>query len=257
MNPNDWGDVIAHQAKQWNGKEFAPGAIEQCMNWVRKVLEQVAHPYTAKVTRTPVDGHWTGPSLASSLAGRDLGEMITSTAKLEAGDILFWDDTYYTGFPPKTITHVGIALSNSQFVHRNTVSKPVNIQPYEGIWRTNFRAGLRVPQLKADPSVKAPVESATVKLWVHQGGSALQLRQELAPGRYSLFSTGSATDGAWLLKVVSVNGVRPAESDVHRVWINGNGATLDLRQGLKPGSYHVVSSGSESGGALLVKLVPR
>lgn len=254
MNPNDWGDVIANQARQWDGKEFAAGAIEQCMNWTRKVLEQVSHPYAAKVTRSPVDGHWTGISLASSLAGRDLGEMITSIDKLEAGDILFWNDTYPTGFPAGTITHVGIALSNAQFIHRNTVSRPVNVQPYAGIWRSLFRCGLRVPQLKADPTVKAPAEAATVRLWVHQGGSALQLRQELAPGRYSVYSTGSSSDGAWLLKLVAQNGVTPTRGEVHRYWLNDNGATLDLREGVKPGSYLVVSSGSD-GGAMLLKLV--
>lgn len=257
MNINDWGDVIAHQAKQWDGKEYNKGAIEQCMNWVRAVLEKVEHPYAAKVTDSPVDGHWTGPSLASSLAGRDLGQMITSIASLEPGDVLFWNDTYSTGFPVGTITHVGIALGPDRFIHRNTVSRPVNIQPYSGMWRSNFRAGLRVPQqIKPEPAVKAPVESATVKVWLHQSGSALQLRQELAPGRYSLFSTGSAADGGWLVKVVDQPGSVPSPSDVHRLWVNANGATLELRSGLKPGSYHVVTSGSQDG-AMLLKLVQR
>lgn len=256
MDPNDWGDVIATQAQKWNGKDFNAGQIEQCMNFVRQVLEDVDHPYADRVTEAPVDGHWTGISLASSLAGRDLGVMVTSISDLEAGDILFWNDTYYTGFPPGTISHVGIALSNRQFIHRNTVSRPVNIQQYAGMWRDLFRCGLRVPQLKATPGVKAPAESATVRLWVHQGGSALQLRQELAPGRYSVYTTGSSEDGAWLLKLVIRPGVRPTPGEVHKAWLNDKGGTLDIRQSVKPGSYSIVSAGAD-GGAMLVKLVPR
>lgn len=255
---NDWGDRIAHQAQQWAGKEFAPGVREQCMNFVRKVLEQVHHPYAAQVTKEPVDKHWTGVSLASSLAGRDLGQMVTKIGALEPGDILFWNDTYDVGreYGPNTITHVGIALGPDRFIHRNTMSAPVNVQPYAGFWREHFRAGMRVPQaIKADNTVKAPPEAATFKLWANTNGTTLALRQPLDRGRYSLFSTGSASDGAWLVKVVDRGeGPSPA-NDTNRIWFNQNGATLDLRQDLDPGSYQVISSGSEAGGAMLNKLL--
>jgi hypothetical protein len=255
---NDWGDVIANEARKWEGTAFRSGVKEQCMNWVRYVLERVHHPYAARTTAEPVDKHWTGPSLASSLAGRDLGAVVTKIAALEPGDVLFWDDTYSTGFPPQTITHVGIALGPDRFIHRNTMAAPVNVQPYAGMWRSHFRCALRVPQtIKADAAVKAPVESATAKIWLNTGGSALQIRQELDRGRYSLYSTGSCSDGAWLIKAVEAPGKVPAANEASRLWINDNGATLELRQDLAPGSYHLVSAGSEIGGALLVKMVKR
>lgn len=257
MNTNDWGDVLAHQALQWNGKSFAPGVKEQCMNWVRKVLEQAQHPYAARVTAAPVDKHWTGPSLASSLAGRDLGAMIVKIEDLEKGDIVTFNDTYYVGreFGRGTITHVGIALGPTSFIHRNTMSAPVNVQPFAGMWKSNFRAGLRVPQtIKADSTVKAPIEAATCKLYLNANGSSLTLRQELDPGSYTLWSSGSTSDGSWLGKLVPRGGVSPSPG-VSRLWL-GNGSTLDLGDVLKPGSYSLVSAGS-AGGAWLLKLVPR
>jgi hypothetical protein len=218
----------------------------------------VHHPYAARVTAKPVDGHWTGPALASSLAGRDLGTMVTKISALEPGDVLFWDDTYPTGFPPRTITHVGLALGPDRFIHRNTMSAPVNVQPYAGMWRDRFRCGLRVPQqIKADPAVKAPLDRTTVKVYSNLNGQSLQLRQPLDRGRYGLYSTGSANDGAWLAKVVERDDRIPVAGDTSRLWVNDNGATLELRQDLDPGTYTVFSSGSEQGGALLLKLVRR
>lgn len=204
MNSNDWGDVIANEAKKWNGTDFRPGVKEQCMNWVRAVLERVSHPYAAKVTTKAVDGHWTGPALASSLAGRDLGEMITDISKLEAGDIVFWNDTYHVpGFGPGTITHVGIALSNEYFIHRNTMASPVNVQPYAGIWKRNFRCALRVPQqIKAEPAVKAPKEEPVEsRTWSNSKGMTLELKEPLPPGRYTVVSAGGE-NGAWITKYV-------------------------------------------------------
>lgn len=256
MNANDWGDLLAATALKWNGVDFHEGQKEQCMNFVRNVFQEAHHPYAAKVTSKPVDGHWTGPSLASSLAGRDLGEMVTKISALEAGDVLFWNDTYSTGFPPGTITHVGIALGPDRFIHRNTVSRPVNIQPYEGMWRSNFRCALRVPQqIKPDAKVVAPLETAMAKLWFNANGATVQVRQELDPGRYSLFSTGSCTDGGWLFKLVDDRAAKPAAQETSRLWVNGNGMTLELRETIKPGSFSVFSSGSEAGGALLLKAV--
>lgn len=252
---NDWGDRIALQAKRWAGIEYRPGVKEQCMSWVREVLQQVQHPYAARVGPNPVDGHWTGISLASSLADRSLGELVTKIRLLEPGDIAFWDDTYWTGFPRGTITHVGICLSNESFVHRSTMSAPVREQAFTGVWRDKFRCALRVPQrISPDPAVKAPAEAATAKWYLHTKGNALQLRQELDPGHYTLYSSGSTADGSWLAKLVS-KGEKPNQGGENRLWL-GNGSTLDLRETLKPGSYSLVSAGSEAG-AWILKLVAR
>lgn len=256
---NDWGDLIAHQALQWNGKEYRPGVKEQCMAWVRKVLEQVQSPFAARVTGSPVDKHWTGPSLASSLAGRDLGQMVTSISELERGDIIVWNDTYDVGreFGPSTITHVGISLGPERFIHRNTMSAPVNIQPFAGMWRSNFRAATRLPQqVKAQPGVKAPDEHALIKVFANLNGGTAVIRQPLDRGWYRLWSTGSADDGGWLVKLVAQTDKAASEGPTSRLWV-GNGATLELRHDLDPGSYAVISAGSEQGGALLLKFARR
>lgn len=200
---NDWGDRIVSAALPLEGQEFRPGVKAQCMNFVRHVLERAKHPYAAKVTSRPVDGHWTGPALASSLAGRDLGQMITRIEDLEPGDVVFWNDTYNTGFPPGTITHVGIALGPEKFIHRNTMSAPVNIQPFAGFWRDRFRCALRVPQeVEPSPGVRAPdpEEHPTSRIWMNSNGATLEVREPIAPGRYSMITAGGA-DGAWLLKL--------------------------------------------------------
>lgn len=257
MNTNDWGDVIAREARKWDGIDFRPGVREQCCNWVRAVLEHVRHPYAARVTKEPLDGHWTGSSLASSLAGRDLGNAITKFDALEPGDLVFWNDTYATGFPAGTITHIGIALGPDEFIHRNTMAAPVNRKPFTGFWRDQFRCGIRVPQaIKPEPNVKAPAETATTKAFQNANGGSLQIRQAVDRRRYSLFTSGNATDGGWMLKWVDRKEGAPTKADTSRLWVNTKGATLELRQDLEPGSYSLVSAGTEEG-ALLVKLVPR
>lgn len=203
---NDWGDKIAATALAWNGHNFKPGVKERCMDWVRTVLAEAHHPYAEVVTEKAVDGHGTGLLVASSLAGRDLGHMVTRIQDLEPGDIIFWNDTYpVRGFPPGTITHVGIALNSQKFIHRNTMSAPVNVQRFTGIWATNFRCALRVKQeMEADPNVNPPAEDepVLVRVWINQNGGTLESREGLPPGRYTIFSAGGDTSGACFLKLV-------------------------------------------------------
>lgn len=134
---------IAEVALSLAGTEFRPGVPEQCMNFVRHVLTLAGHPLADQVTKAPVDGHWTGISLASSLAGRDLGPIIVKPSELQPGDICFWEDTYPTGFPPHTITHVGIYVGNDQIVHRPTKAAPVRQQSFSGYAPSLFRCALR------------------------------------------------------------------------------------------------------------------
>ena len=92
------------------------------MAFVRHCLHQAKHPLANAITREPVDRLDTGYYLASSLAGRDLGPIVTRVDQVAPGAILFWQDTYDGWWPPQTITHVGIAIGNGRFVHRPTVS---------------------------------------------------------------------------------------------------------------------------------------
>ena len=144
-------DKIAKAALAWVGREYNSGVREQCMAFVRRCLADAKHPAAEKITASPVDGHWTGRDLASSLAGRDMGQIVLGLANLQAGDVIFFDDTYETGFPPGTITHVGIALSPTEFVHRPTAARPVEKAQFAGYWSSKFRCGIRLTGTTAAP----------------------------------------------------------------------------------------------------------
>lgn len=140
------GEMVAKEARLWVGHSFNPGVIEQCMMFVRNVLDKVNHPLERKVTSAPVDKHWTGPALASSLAGRDLGYAVVDKVRdLRPGSIVFFNDTYDVGpeFGPGTITHVGIYVGDGQMVHRPTAARPVELARVDsGHWLQHFRCGL-------------------------------------------------------------------------------------------------------------------
>lgn len=149
MNQNDWGDVIADEAKKWAGAWFREGVSAQCMMWVREVLARVGHPYANRATTQPVDKMNPGIGYANSLAGRDMGQMIVEKSELETGDILFWNDTYNdprNPWPKNTITHVGIYIGNGEIVHRPTRSRPVERMPFQDYTSGVWRCALRVAQ---------------------------------------------------------------------------------------------------------------
>ena len=158
--------AIATAALAWVGRDYNPGMREQCMAFVRRCLRDASHPAAEKITAQPVDGHWTGRDLASSLAGRDLGQAITGLANLQAGDVIFFDDTYETGFPAGTITHVGIALGPREFVHRPTAARPVERASFAGYWATKFRCGIR---LAGAAQQAKPPQKSTLEIVAHSG----------------------------------------------------------------------------------------
>lgn len=135
-------EILTH-LQAWVGRDFQPGVPAQCMNFVRHALGEVGAPLASYVTKQPFDGFGTGLALASSLAGRDVGEVILSPLDLRAGDVLFFDDTYETGFPPGTITHVALATGPQTFIHRPTSARPVEKASVLGFWREHFRCAVR------------------------------------------------------------------------------------------------------------------
>lgn len=182
---NDWGDAIAEEAKLWPGHWFRQGQAAQCMNWVREVLHRVGHPYANQATSQPVDGMSPGLGFANSLAGRDMGQLVTKIDQLEPGDIITWDNTY-GNWRAGTITHVGIYVGDGEFVHRPTSSRPVERASLSGFWREKFRCGLRVPQ-ERDVSPDAPTEKPKKKILqivAHSG----KLRANLGDGWIDLDS---------------------------------------------------------------------
>jgi hypothetical protein len=161
--------AITKALSPWPGQPFRAGEKAQCMNFTRHVLDSIHVPLADAITKRPLDGHWTGPELASSLAGTDLGEEITDIYSLQTGDILFFDDTYYVeGFPPGTITHVAICERGQQFVHRPTSARPVERATLTGYWVDKFRAAIRPTVALVTLPAIAPTtdpEPARAALW--------------------------------------------------------------------------------------------
>lgn len=137
----------------WVGKDFHPGQVAQCMNFTRAMLKAGKSPLADKITKSPVDNIDTGFELASSLAGRDLGELKTDWRKLTPGSPVFFNDTYSGWWPKGTVTHVGIYVGNGRFVHRPTAARPVELASFENdgrngnFWNQSFRCGLDVGNL--------------------------------------------------------------------------------------------------------------
>lgn len=132
------GAKIAARALYWQGRDFLPGQTEQCCNFVRYVLKECG--YTIGVTVKPSDGIETSSGYASSLAGDDIG-LLVSKKDLQPGDIVLFKNTY-GNWPEGTITHVGIYTGDGYFIHRPTASKPVLKQDLEAYGC--FREGRRL-----------------------------------------------------------------------------------------------------------------
>lgn len=196
---------VSEIARSWVGRDFRPGVGEQCMGFVRAVLEQAGHPLADEVTREPVDGLSTGPMLASSLAGRDLGYPLVGPDdrdQLQPGAILFWRNTYGQ-WPVVTITHVGIYVGGGLFVHRPTMSRPVEQASLShGTWSSLLRCALLSPDLvEAKPATPAPAaDTRRVRVWGHPGGHRLRLEVGLPAGDYQIVSV-SGEGGAAVLEL--------------------------------------------------------
>jgi hypothetical protein len=130
---------IVRIAESYVGLRFNGDATEQCMIFVRHVLRKAG--ITPGITSQPLDGLETGEALASSLAGQDMGTLVTDKAALTPGMIVFWDNTY-GGFPPGTITHVAVFIGNGLVVDRPTASKPVQRRSIDTF--SQFRAGIKL-----------------------------------------------------------------------------------------------------------------
>lgn len=133
---------IVEIALSREGEEFRKGVAEQCANWVRSVLEQAG--VKLGVTGNALDGLSTGPQLASSFFGADIGQIIKDKSQLKPGDIVAFSGTY-GGYGKDTITHVGIYAGKQEIVDRSTSSAPVrrrSIDTFDGP-NSGFYAGVR------------------------------------------------------------------------------------------------------------------
>lgn len=146
---------VVQQALNWKDKTFELGKAEQCMNWTRTVLQQACGAQFASLqTEKPWDLAQLGPDdvllpeHADSLASEEFGQKITTIAQLQAGDLVFLQNTY-GNWKPGVITHIGIATGNGQYIHRMTSNEGfVRVEP---IPAADFHAGLRLDPMLCKP----------------------------------------------------------------------------------------------------------
>jgi cell wall-associated NlpC family hydrolase len=119
------GERIAAAARAWVGKEFRPGAREQCAFFVRQVLDEVG--LDPGVTGQPFDGWESSEGMANSF-GADQGQAVPVDG-LQPGDVVMFLGTYGPAEWADDITHVGIYVGDGMIVDRPTASRPVQLRP--------------------------------------------------------------------------------------------------------------------------------
>ncbi|WP_212682427.1 NlpC/P60 family protein [Arsukibacterium tuosuense] len=143
---------IVEAAMPWQNQTFEQGKAEQCMNWTRTVLRQACgEKFASLQSAQPWDlaqlgpGDKLQPEHADSLAADEFGTKIESVNALQAGDLVFLQNTY-GNWNKGVITHVGIATGDGNYIHRMTSNAGyVRIEP---IPAADFHAGLRLkPEL--------------------------------------------------------------------------------------------------------------
>ncbi|MGE0493753.1 MAG: C40 family peptidase [Vulcanimicrobiota bacterium] len=131
---------ILQVAQGWVGRDFRPGELEQCANFVRHVFQEAG--VELPVAARPVDWEWTGhlpqgADYANSFFSDEVGCHI-DLEQLQPGDLLAFRDTYPGDFPPQSITHVGIYAGGGTMIDRSTAGEPVRRIPLDPWWRERF-----------------------------------------------------------------------------------------------------------------------
>ena len=147
-------EKIVHEALGWKEKGFRVGVAEQCMNWTREVLVAACGKhFNTLETQHPWDEALLGPDdellpeHADSLANEQFGEKISRPEDLQPGDLVFFKNTY-GNWAAGVYTHVGIAMGDGKFIHRQTSNHGlVRVQP---IPVEDFAAGIRLKEALCD-----------------------------------------------------------------------------------------------------------
>lgn len=134
---SDAAKKVIEVAKQWVGKDFAPGLREQCANFVRNVLKQAGLGDKIGVTKEAIDGLESGSALASGFFGKDIGTIIKDKKDAKAGDLVAFMGTY-GGYGKDTITHVGVYAGDDMIYDRSTSSKPVMHRSLDTFGKGNY-----------------------------------------------------------------------------------------------------------------------
>jgi NlpC/P60 family len=105
----------------WVGRDYNPGVPAQCAAFTRAAWKESG--IDLPTAEAPDDGLDTGPNMANSFAGNEIGPKV-EVRDIRPGDILLFKNTY-GNFPPGTITHVGTCIGSNMMVDRPTMSRPV------------------------------------------------------------------------------------------------------------------------------------
>jgi hypothetical protein len=135
------GQKIADAAMGYVGKSFKPGVSAQCAVFVRAVLADAG--VSVGVTNAPIDGKSTGPAMANSFYGNDLGTIVKDKGSLQPGDIVMFFNTY-GDWPAGTVTHVGVYVGGGMMVDRPTASNGAIVQ-HRSVDTFEFAGALRIP----------------------------------------------------------------------------------------------------------------
>lgn len=111
------GSSVVQLALGREGTDFRKGVAAQCAEFVRDVFKQAG--IELGVSKQPIDRLSTGPALANSFFGSDVGQLIKNKKALQPGDLVAFGGTY-GGYSKDTITHVGIYVGNGEMVDRPT-----------------------------------------------------------------------------------------------------------------------------------------
>jgi TP901 family phage tail tape measure protein len=151
---------VVNAARNWVGKEFAPGVLAQCANFVRQVLKDAG--VQVGVTQKAIDGLPSGSALASSFFGDDIGTIIKDKSQLRPGDLVAWAQTY-GNWGPNVVTHVGVYSGNGKVIDRgNSALKERSIDTFKrflyGVRPKAYGASspVAMPSMPSMPSIKLP-----------------------------------------------------------------------------------------------------
>lgn len=224
-------DRVLAEARSWVGRQFAPGEMAQCANFVRAMFGNAGVDVGS--SQSPDDAHLipyepVASSYANSFAGDSVGKKISNTGNLLPGDIIMFRNTYGS-WPQGVITHVGIYEGNGYFIHRPTSARPVERGQLAGFWASLFAQGRRPHAYTEESRIKP--KQYTIKKFSHDGSHSIISGDPIPLGSYSLISEDSWMD------------LEGYDGKI-KVFLNGNKHVIHIPGDLKAGIYNIVAESS-------------
>lgn len=141
--------TLLFRARSWVGHDFRGQEKEQCANFIRRLLAESGIRIPA--AEKPFDINLTkeleqGPDFANSFFSAQNGALL-GYGDLEPGDLIAFRDTYEGDFPPGSITHVALWVSDDTVIDRSTAGEPVRELTLDDWWKARFVIGLRPQDL--------------------------------------------------------------------------------------------------------------